>query len=51
MSEDRRFADSPREKLWVIYGKTAYMLHDSPEMREALRQYCPVYTEEYEDTT
>ena len=41
----------PGEKAFVVNGKTAYTLQDSPEMREALRRYCPVYTEEYENVT
>ena len=41
----------PGEKAFVVNGKTAYALQDSPEMREALRRYCPVYTEEYENVT
>ncbi len=39
------------EKPYVIDEKNSYSLQDSPEMRDALKLYCPVYTEMYEDLT
>ena len=45
----------PQKSNWkteyAVNGKTSYELQDSPEIRAALKRYCPVYTEEYENTT